>query len=106
MASSAGSQSISLANSWVAHSARAVRARVVRGVVRLEGAVKNGTSTTIGTLPTGMRPAKTIYVVANGILYAQSSTLSINTSGVVRIITPALVAAQPGISLDGVSFGL
>jgi len=106
MASSADSSAITLSNSWVAHSNRAVRVRQVGGVVRLEGGVKNGTSTTIGTLPVGMRPANTIYLVANAMLVATPSTLSINSSGVISIVSPALVVAKSGISLDGVSFAL
>ena len=106
MSSPASAQPISLSSGWVAHSTRAVRARVDGGAVRLEGAVKNGTTTTIGTLPTGMRPARTIHVVANALQFAQPATLSISSVGTIRVVSPALVAAQPGISLDGVSFGL
>jgi hypothetical protein len=97
-------KNISLSSGWVAHSVRPVRARIDGGVVRLEGAVKNGTSTTVGTLPTGMWPAKTIYLVANAIQFAQPAQLSINTSGVIKVLSP-FVAATPGLSLDGVSFG-
>jgi hypothetical protein len=106
MASSAGTSPIALSNGWVPHSNRAVRVRQVGGVVRLEGGVKNGTTTTIGTLPAGMRPTSTIYVVANAMLVATPSTLRINTSGVISIVSPHLVVATSGISLDGVSFAL
>jgi hypothetical protein len=106
MASGTGAQNISLASGWVANSARAVRVRNDNGVIRLEGAIKNGPTTTLGTLPTGMRPAKTIYLVANALLYATPSVLSINPSGVIQVVSPALVVAQSGISFDGVSFGL
>jgi hypothetical protein len=106
MANYAGSNPIKLSNGWVSSDGFGVRARSLRGVVRLEGAVKDGTSTTIGTLPEGTRPSTAVYVVANGLLYAQSATLRISSSGVIKVITPVLVAAQPGISLDGVSFGL
>lgn len=106
LASSAGASAISLSNNWVAHSNRAVRVRDSGGVVRLEGAVKFGTSTTIGTLPVGKRPAKTIYVVSNAVFSALRSVLSIDSSGVIKVISPVLSGAQPGLSLDGVSFGI
>lgn len=97
---------ISLSNSWVALSSRAVRARVANGVVRLEGAVKDGTTDTLGTLPSGMRPSQSIYVVANAVLFGQPATLRIDPDGTLHVVAPALVVAQPGISLDGVSFAL
>lgn len=106
LASSAGASAISLSNGWVAHSSRAVRARDSGGVVRLEGAVKFGSSTTIGTLPVGKRPAKTVYVVSNAVFSALRAVLSINSSGVIKVISPVLSGAQPGLSLDGVSFGI
>jgi hypothetical protein len=58
-----------------------------------------GTTSTIGTLPSGTRPAKTIYVIAGAIVNGSPAMLSI-TSAVVMLVAPA------GISLDGVSFGL
>jgi hypothetical protein len=106
MSSPSGAQAISLSNGWVPSSARAVRARNDGGAIRLEGMVKNGTSNTLGTLPSGMRPAKTIYVIATSALYATPSVLSIAASGVITIVSPALVVAQSGISFDSVSFGL
>jgi hypothetical protein len=90
----------------VSFSTRAGRARDDGGAVRLEGAVKSGTSTTIGTLPSGLRPAKTIYVVANSPYLAQPATLSISSGGVIKVVSPVMVVASQGISLDGVSFGL
>jgi hypothetical protein len=104
--SSTGAQAISLSPGWVASSSRAVRARNDGGVVRLEGMVKNGPTTTLGTLPSGMRPAKTIYVVATSALFATPSVLSIDAGGVIKVVSPTLVVAQSGASLDGVSFGL
>jgi hypothetical protein len=105
--SSTGAQAISLSSGWVSFSNRAVRARNSGGVIRLEGAVKNGSSLTIGTLPVGMRPARTIHVVSNAQLFASPSVLSINSSGVITVVTPStLFVAQSGITLDGVSFGI
>jgi hypothetical protein len=107
MASSSGSQPISLSSGWVPYSTRAVRVRTDNGgVVRLEGAVKNGTTNTIGTLPSGKRPGKTIYVAANGIFNNYPSVLSINSLGIVKVLWPPMLLAPLGISLDGVSFAL
>jgi hypothetical protein len=106
MASATGSQLISLASGWVPFSARAVRVRNDNGVIRLEGAIKSGPSTTLGTLPSGMRPAKTIFVVATAQQFSTPSVLSIDSSGIIKAVSPALVVAQSGISFDGVSFGL
>ncbi|HEY0466191.1 MAG TPA: carbohydrate-binding domain-containing protein, partial [Polyangiaceae bacterium] len=103
--SQASGTAFPLSNGWIASSTRLVRARLANGVVRLEGAVKSGTTATIGTLPTTMRPAKPIYLVADGFLFAQPATLRVNTDGTIEVVTP-LVVAQPGISLDGVSFAV
>lgn len=106
MSSPPEAKPLSLSSGWVAYSTRAVRYRLDNNVVRLEGAVKNGTTMTIGTLPAGYRPAKKVFVVANAIQFAQPAQLSIDTAGVIQIEMPALVAAAPGLSLDGVSFAL
>lgn len=106
MAPLGNAKSIPLSGSWVSYSPRAVRARDDGGAVRLEGAVKNGTTSTIGTLPSGLRPAKLIYVVANSPYLAQPATLSISSGGVIKVVSPPMVVASQGISLDGVSFGL
>lgn len=104
--SSTGAQAITLSSSWVSFSNRAVRARNSGGAIRLEGAVKNGTGATIGTLPSGMRPARTIQVVSNAQLFGSPAVLSINSSGVISVVSPSVFIAQSGITLDGVSFGL
>jgi hypothetical protein len=106
MSSPPGAQAISLSSGWVWFSNRAVRARVDGGVVRLEGMVKNGTTLTIGTLPMGMRPAKTIFLVSSAQLLAFPAVLRINTFGTITVVSPELYFAQSGITLDGVSFGL
>jgi hypothetical protein len=91
---------------WSPASSRLVRARLANGVVRLEGAVQNGASATIGTLPQSMIPAQTVYVVADAPVLAQPATLRIDPSGAIVVVSPALGLAQSGISLDGVSFAL
>ena len=106
MSSPASALPLALANGWSASTSRAVRARIANGVVRLEGAVRNGTSSSIGTLPSGMQPAVPIYLVANALQFAQPATLLIDTNGSIEVVSPPLVVAQPGLSLDGVSFAL
>lgn len=106
ISSPAGALPITLSDGWSASSTRAVRARLASGVIRLEGAVRNGTAPTLGTLPAGMHPAEAIYVVADALLLAQPATLRIDTDGSIEVVSPTLVLAQPGISLDGVSFAL
>jgi len=106
VSSPASALPIALSDGWSASSSRAVRARLANGIVRLEGAVRNGTTATLGTLPAGMQPAKAILVVADALLLAQPATLRIDTDGSIEVVSPTLVVAQPGISLDGVSFAL
>jgi hypothetical protein len=106
ISSPASAVAIPLSSGWIASTPRAVRSRLVNGVVRLEGMVKNGQSTTIGTLPTGQRPAKAILVVADAPVLDRHSTLRINTNGAIEIIYPSLLESQVGISLDGVSFAV
>jgi hypothetical protein len=106
LSSPASALPIRLSDGWSASSSRAVRARLANGIVRLEGAVSNGTAATLGTLPAGMHPAEPIYVVADALLLAQPATLRIDTDGRIEVVSPTLVVAQPGVSLDGVSFAL
>jgi len=106
MASATGASAISLSSGWIPSSSRAVRSRLVNGIVRLEGMVKNGTSTTIGTLPAGQRPAKAILVVADAPVLDRHSILRINTTGAIEIVYPSLLESQVGVSLDGVSFSV
>lgn len=104
MASATGSTALSLSGGWVPSTSRAVRSRLVNGIVRLEGMVQNGTSTTIGSLPSGQRPAKAILVVADAPVLNRHSILRINTTGTIEIVYPSLLESQVGVSLDGVSF--
>ncbi|HET7541364.1 MAG TPA: hypothetical protein VFK05_15915, partial [Polyangiaceae bacterium] len=97
--------SLSLQNGWVAYSARAVKVRNEEGVIRLEGAVKNGTNVVVANLPQGMRPAQTIYVVADAI-NAAHMRLKIERNGNISVDSGTLSSAQGFLSLDGVSFAL
>jgi len=106
LSSPPSARAITLSDGWSASSARAVRARLTHGIVRLEGAVRNGTTAALGTLPAGMHPEAAIFVVADALLLAQPATLRIDTDGSIEVVSPTLVVAQPGISLDGVSFAV
>lgn len=106
VSSPAGAQAITLDNGWAAESARAVRARIDSGMVRLEGAVEGGTTEVIGTLPEEMWPSKTLYLASNALLFAQRAVLSVDPTGVITVVGTPLVVADQGISLDGVSFAL
>ena len=83
-----------------------IRAGVQRlGVIRLRGSVWLGTATLITTLPAGMRPATTIFVVA-GAVAAEHIRLVITSNGNVSVEPGTLASAQGFLSLDGVSFGI
>lgn len=104
VSSSAGAQPISLANGWSAQNSHAVQARYDEGVVRLEGSVTAGDTPTIGTLPAGMRPSKTVYVPVVSALFGLDSTIRIEPSGTITVIDPDGSMELIGISLEGVSF--
>jgi hypothetical protein len=99
-----GGTTLTLLNGWVPYSPRAVKARVTNGgVVKLEGAVKNGTSTTIATLPLGMRPSRTVYLASDSFAAAQGR-IYVTSAGNVVVQYPALSTASGFTSLDGLSF--
>jgi hypothetical protein len=108
-ASTAGFTAATLQNSWVnsVFSTRAVRYKNDGGIIRLQGAVGNGTATGIFTLPPEIRPFKTAYVNVD---------LCGSTRGRVFITSSGVVTVQPQsgnfsdascfTSLEGVWFGL
>lgn len=100
-----GNQVLPMSNNWTHYSARQARVGKYGDVVRFQGAIKNGTSTTIGTLPTTMRPTKTVQLPT--VVNATTGVITINSSGVMTITNPGgLPNATLFTSLDGVSFGL
>lgn len=102
-----GNAGLSMQNGWVSGS-RAARVGIYDGVVRFQGSVKNGTTNTIATLPSNMRPPQTVYLVAAAANGPVPARIYVQTNGQVRVDTsnlPLWVAAQ-GVSLDGVSFAL
>jgi hypothetical protein len=101
-----GNVALSLDNNWSAYSARSVKVGKYGGVVRFQGAISGGTSTTVGTLTdSNMWPPKTVYLVAAA--YGPTpARIIVTTSGVVQVDTPGLTTASLFLSLDGVSFAL
>ena len=100
--------SLSLAPGWTPYSPRAVKVRNSNGVIRFEGAVKGDAVTAtsiVATLPVGMRPSKTLYVVAD-VQDAKRARLIIHANGEITIDSSLLGAARGLLSLDGVFFAL
>jgi hypothetical protein len=100
-----GNTNLPLSNGWHAYSARAVKVGNFGGVVRFQGAISGGSSSTIGTLPTAIpRPARKVWLVgvANGPVPAR---IMVDTNGVVSFDSVPLNVASQMLSLDGVSYG-
>jgi hypothetical protein len=97
---------LTLQNGWTAQPfhTRKPRATISNGFVHLSGAVSSGTSSTLFTLPVGMRPTKLVYIQADTCL-AANARLIIQTNGTVEIDTEgAFSDAQCFTSLEGASF--
>jgi hypothetical protein len=101
-----GNINLPLVNNWVAYSARTVKVGKYGDVVRLQGAIKDGTSTTFATLPVGYRPPKTAYLVAGASGPVPARLIVNPTNGNISFDGPPLNIAALMLSLDGVSFGL
>lgn len=86
-------------------STRAPAARAVGGLVQLQGAVANGTSATILTLPAQFRPTSTVYVMAD-LSGGTKGRLTITPAGDVSVqqANGGLSLAQTITSLEGVWF--
>lgn len=95
--------SLSLAGSWAPYSSRAVKVRNDNGIIRLEGAVWNGTGTQVATLPNGWAPLRTTYIVAD-MFQASHGRVIIDTAGKISVDQSNLSLASALLSLDGVSF--
>lgn len=101
-----GNQALPMSNGWTSYSTRPARVGTYGGVVRFQGAIAGGTSTTIGTLPVGMRPPKTVQLPT--IAYGPTTgNITITSGGVMTISNPGgLSNATLFTSLEGVSFGI
>jgi hypothetical protein len=100
-----GGTSLTLLNSWIAYSPRAVKVRLNDGVVRFEGAIKSGTSGTIAQLAQNMRPARTVYLTSDS-WSATQGRIYVTSAGNVVVEYPALATSSGFTSLDGLSFSL
>jgi hypothetical protein len=101
-----GTISLPMSNGWTSYSGRQARVSNVGGVIRFQGAVSGGTTTTIGTLPTSLRPTKTV-VLPTITFNNQRGKITVTSGGVMTVDNPlGLSNATQFTSLDGVSFGI
>ncbi len=104
--SDAGFTALTLQNGWLnaPFSTSDAAASLSNGIVRLKGAVSDGVTDLLFTLPPAMVPATDVYVPVN-LCGGVKGRLRIQPSGDVSVqSTTTLAAAQCFTSLDGVSF--
>jgi hypothetical protein len=102
----AGNVTLPLVSNWVPYSARTVKVGNFGGVVRFQGAIKNGNSIQIATLPADLRPSKTVRVVADIFQSAWQVTIIVEPTGFMWFQGAPLNYAATYLSLDSVSFPL
>jgi hypothetical protein len=99
--------SLTLKNGWTSapFSTSNAAVRTISGIVRLKGAIATpGTNPVAFTLPSGFRPATTVYVPVD-LCNGTNGRLYIQPSGVVTVQSEGTFAnAQCFTSLDGASF--
>ena len=102
------SSALSLKNGWTekADGTGAAAVELVKGIVRFEGGVDNGTASKITTLPASMRPSKNVFVEVDLCDVLEDGRLDITPSGQVSVEEEdgGLSTAQCFTSLDGASF--
>ena len=105
--SSKGYTALTLQNGWTQYSGtRTPAVANVGGIIRFQGAISAGTSTSLFTLPAGMAPPTTTYVTVD-LLYAAKGRLVIQSTGVVTVEAQnAFSDAQGFTSLEGAWFAL
>lgn len=106
--SSFGVPALPLQNGWTTtiYNTRAPAARVANGVVRLEGAMSNGTSSFAFNLPAAFRPAQNVYVPVD-MCGAKKGRLLIQPSGDVFVSAEGAFAdAKCFTSLEGATYVL
>jgi hypothetical protein len=104
--STLGSTPIALSPGWVAapFSTRPVAVRNVSGIIRLEGAIASGASTSLFTLPAAFRPSTRVYAPVD-LCDAAKGRLNILPTGEVTVQAEGdFASAQCFTSLEGVSF--
>jgi hypothetical protein len=97
---------LSLQNGWTnaPFATRNAAAALVAGIVELKGAVANGASSVLFTLPPELRPATSVFVPVD-LCGAKKGRLIISSSGVVSVQAEvAFSDAQCFTSLEGASF--
>jgi hypothetical protein len=104
---STGYTPLTLLNGWTTYSSsRPPAVANVGGIIRFQGAISGGTTTTIFTLPAGMAPPTTTYVTVD-LVSAAKGRLIINSSGAVTVQAQNLFSdAQSFTSLEGAWFAL
>jgi hypothetical protein len=106
--STTGFTAMTLLNGWTnaPYSTRNAAAKVANGIVRLEGAVANGTTSGLFTLPVGMRPPATVYINAD-LIGSKKGRIIIDAAGNVSVEAfGAFSDAQGFTSLEGVWFAV
>lgn len=105
--SPSGYTPLNLLNGWTnaPFGTSAAAVRIVNGVVQFKGAIAQGTSATVFTLPAGMRPAADVYVPVD-LCGATNGRLHITPSGTVDLESEGgnFGNAQCFTSLDGAWF--
>ena len=99
---------LTLQNGWTSapFGTRAAAVTNDAGIIRFGGAIAGGTTSTIFTLPSGLRPATEVYVPVD-LCNAANGRLHIQPSGVVTVLAEGLFSsAQCFTSLEGASFAL
>ena len=97
---------LALQNGWTnsPFSTRPAAAKVISGVVHLQGAIANGTSTLASTLPAAFRPSATVFVPVD-LCGATNGRLIIDASGNVTVQAEGSFSdAQCFTSLEGVQY--
>jgi hypothetical protein len=107
--STSGFTALALQNGWTnaPFGTRNAAVANVSGLVRLAGAIANGTSPVTFTLPSGFRPTTDVYVPVD-LCNAKNGRLHIQPTGTVTVQAEGgtLANAQCFTSLEGVSFSL
>lgn len=104
--SRSGFQVLRPLNGWVngVYGTQTASAALYGGIVHFKGALTDGTSNTLFTLPVGLRPDRTVYVLVD-LCSANTGSLAIEPDGSVSVFSATtFAAAQCFTSLEGASF--
>ena len=106
--STTGYTPLTLQNGWAPYSgARAPAVANVGGIIRFQGAISGGTTTSVFTLPAGMAPPTLTYVTVDLVSGAKGRLIIQPTTGAVTVQAQNVLAdAQGFTSLEGAWFAL